>query len=91
MHTFKMQHLNQQQSIYFCSVSVMMTSNKDALAPCDRKLDGTGESWSFLHSKNCGEKAFASNYNPLGAGVMFSTRQQLTKSDSYIIITVAGL
>lgn len=65
----------------------------DALAPCHRNLDGAGESWSFLHSKKHeGEKsAFASNDTPLGVGVMFSTGQQLTKSDSYIATTVAGL
>lgn len=35
-------------------------------------------------AKTVGKKSvFASNYDPLGAGVMFSTRQQLTKSDSY--------
>lgn len=67
-----------------------MTGDKDALAPCGRKLNGAGESWSFLHSKNWGENsAFASNHNPLGACVMFSTRQQLMKSDC--MITVAGL
>lgn len=58
-----------------------LCGNKDALAPCNRKLDGAGESWSFLHSKNEGEKSvFAGNYTPLGAGVMFSTGYQLTKS-----------
>lgn len=51
-----------------------LCGNKDALAPCDWKLDGAGESWSFLHSKNKGEKSvFAGNDTPLGAGVMFST------------------
>lgn len=92
-HTSKVQHLNQQQSISFCSVSIMMTGNKDALAPCDRKLNGAGESWSFLaQQKLWGKKSvFVSNYNPLGAGVVFSTRQQLTKSDSCMITTVAGL
>lgn len=88
MHTLEVQHLNQQQSIYFHSVPVMVTGNKAALAPSDGKLDGEGESWSFSHSKNCGGKnsAFASNANPSGAGVM----QLLTKSDSGTI-TFAGL
>lgn len=54
MHTPEVQHLNQQQSICFHSVRV--TGNKAALAPCDGKLSGAGESWSFLHSKNCGRK-----------------------------------
>lgn len=59
-----------------------MTGDKDALAPCGRKLNGAGESWSFLHSKNWREEsAFASNHNPLGAGGMFNIRQELTKSD----------
>lgn len=47
----------------------------------------------FLHSKNWGsggKSAFASNSNPSGAGVMFSTRQLLMKSDSGRI-TFAGL
>lgn len=92
MHTPEVQHLNQQLSIYFHSVFVTVTGNKAALAPCDGKLDGAGGSWSFLHSKNCGGKksAFASNSSPSGAGVVFSTRQLLTKSDSGTI-TFAGL
>lgn len=56
VHAAEVQHLNQQQSIYFHCVSVTVTGNKAALAPCDGKLDGAGESWSFLHSKNCGGK-----------------------------------
>lgn len=92
MHTPEVQHLNQQQSICFHPVSVTVTGNKAALAPCDGKLNGAGESWSFLHSKNCGVKksAFASDSSPSGAGVMFSTRQLLTKCDSGTI-TFAGL
>lgn len=39
MHTPEVQHLNQQLSIYFHSVSVTVAGNKAALAPCDGKLD----------------------------------------------------
>lgn len=38
-----------------------------------------------------GKSAFSNNYNPLGAGMIISIRQQLTESEFYIITTVAGL
>lgn len=72
-------------------MSVTVTGNKAALAPCDGKLNGAGESWSFLDRKNWGwGESQHLPAIPVLQGVMFSTRQLLTKSDSGTI-TFAGL